>query len=222
MFTRYAVYYTPAGALASKGACWLGWDVAAGSTVAHPDSVGLDLAEITQTPRKYGFHGTIKPPFALAEGAEPEALRMAFATLCDSLHPVEVDALGVSRLGRFLALTPRGDASDLAALAAKAVRDLDSFRAPPSEAELEKRRKGGLSPAQEENLRNWGYPYVMDQFRFHLTLSGRMKDLGPVAEAAETYFADALTAPYRFDALALVGERPDGMFETIERRGLGR
>ena len=34
---RFAVYYTPhRGALAEFGAAWLGWDIASGKSVAHP------------------------------------------------------------------------------------------------------------------------------------------------------------------------------------------
>lgn len=221
MFTRYAIYYTAGGEFAQRGAFWLGWDVAAGETAAHPE-VGLALDEVTQTPRKYGFHGTIKPPFRLAEGRAEDGLWEAFASLCAGVSPVICEGLEVARLGRFLALVPMGDASDLRALAAKVVRDLDGFRAPASAAELEKRRKGGLSAAQEENLQNWGYPHVMDQFRFHMTLSGRMKDLSEVHQAAQAYFAPVLPRPFRVDSLTLVGEQPDGMFREIERRALGR
>ncbi|HZD24872.1 MAG TPA: DUF1045 domain-containing protein, partial [Alphaproteobacteria bacterium] len=45
-------------------------------------------------------------------------------------------------------------------------------RAPPQAAELAKRRAAGLTPRQEDLLRRWGYPYVMEEFRFHITLTG--------------------------------------------------
>ncbi|HBR36147.1 MAG TPA: phosphonate metabolism protein, partial [Sulfitobacter pontiacus] len=64
MFKRYAIYYTPPpGDFARRGAVWLGWDVQAGEAVAHPDIEGLDIAKLTQRPRKYGLHGTVKAPF---------------------------------------------------------------------------------------------------------------------------------------------------------------
>lgn len=65
-FRRYGLYYTPRpGALAEFGAAWLGWDPVAGQSMAHPAIDGLprDISEITASPRKYGLHGTIKPPF---------------------------------------------------------------------------------------------------------------------------------------------------------------
>ena len=70
---RFAIYYAPrGGAFADAAAAWLGWDLTRGRAVAQPDLPGLvdlpGLADLTAEPRKYGFHGTIKPPFRLAGG----------------------------------------------------------------------------------------------------------------------------------------------------------
>ncbi|MEM9967954.1 MAG: hypothetical protein AAF755_07640 [Pseudomonadota bacterium] len=81
MFDRYAVYYTPQGALAKLGAAWLGWDSMTGNAVAHPKIDNLELAHLTQAPRKYGMHGTLKAPFYLAENTDQDALAQAVATL---------------------------------------------------------------------------------------------------------------------------------------------
>lgn len=218
-FDRYAVYFTPDGALARAGAAWLGWDVAQGCAVAHPDLGAVDLAGITSTPRKYGMHGTLKPPFALAQGTDAEELRMAVHALAEGLTPVSLAGLEVAALGPFLALKPVGDQTGLARMAAEVVTQLDRFRAPPSEAELARRRQSNLSAAQEQHLRDWGYPYVMDQFRFHITLTGRLSraqevEIAPVARA---YFAPYLTAPFVIGSLTLAGQGADGMFYEIER-----
>ena len=94
------------------------------------------------------------------------------------------------RLGGFLALMPE-QADGIAALAARCVRELDRFRAPPAAAELDRRRAKGLSTAQEDLLQHWGYPYVFEEFRFHLTLTGSLPDAeADVFEALlETRFA---------------------------------
>lgn len=224
MFHRYAVYYTPEPGtpLAEFGADWLGWDSAKGAARTHPVMDGLDMAQITATPRKYGFHGTIKPPFRLADGMTAEALADALATLCADAAPVTLDGLHLARLGRFLALVPTGDASALAGLAARAVKELDIFRAPATDAELAKRRAARLSPAQDAHLVQWGYPYVLDEFRFHLTLSGRLDpDLATATEAAlETPMSQLTLAPYRMTGLTLLGEDAAGMFHQIHRYAL--
>jgi len=198
-------------------ACWLGWDVLSGEPVEHPD-LPLPVDQITATPRKYGFHGTIKPPFALANGTTQAELREAARDLCATLSPVTLEALELSRLGRFLALTPKSDSTALGDLAAEYVRELDRFRAPATEAELARRRQANLSPRQDALLLEWGYPYVMEEFRFHMTLSGRLdKDqIDRVADMLRPELAPWLETPHRIEALALVGERPDKNFELIE------
>ncbi|MEM1078182.1 MAG: DUF1045 domain-containing protein [Pseudomonadota bacterium] len=216
-YSRFAVYYiAPEGELAKFGSRWLGWDVITGAAV---DPLPLDgREEVTQAPRKYGFHGTLKPPFRLAEGTDATGLQAAVAALSDRLSPARCDGLALTRLGRFLALTPLGETTALAHLATACVTGLDQFRAAASPEELAKRRGAGLSTAQEANLLDWGYPYVRDQFKFHLTLTGRLPkaDL-PHWEAVLQAALPPLPTPFGIDSLGLVGERPDGRFELIQR-----
>lgn len=221
-FDRYAIYFTPQGSLAEAGAAWLGWDLARGRTVAHPDVAGLDVAALTETPRKYGPHATIKPPFVLAEGASADGLQAAFEVLCTRLAPVTLDGLALTPLGRFLALTPEGDTVALNAMAAEVVRGLDMFRAPPTEADLARRRQANLTPAQEANLIQWGYPYVMDAFRFHITLTSKLPkgDLPQVIAALAPYITPHLPQPFILDSLTLVGQAEDGMFHEVHRAAL--
>ena len=178
---RYGIYYLPpkGSALAAFGAAWLGWDVAAGKAVTHPE-MALDVAAITATPRVYGFHGTMKPPFRLAPGTNVAGLKDAITALAGQHSVFDAPPLKLARLGSFMALVPSEPSTQLSALAADCVQALDMFRAPASEAELAKRRAAGLTIRQNELLVQWGYPYVLDEFRFHLTLSGRLD-----AETAE-------------------------------------
>ena len=218
--TRYAVYYLPpaGGPLARFGAAWLGWDVDAAQPVPHPD-LGLPAKAMTATPRRYGFHATLKPPFRLAPGTDRPALEQALATLAAGIAPLPLAGLRLGRLGRFLALTPAGDTPALDAAAARIVTDLDPFRAPARADELARRRAAGLTEAQEQNLTTWGYPYVLGDFRFHMTLTGPLTDAE--AATAEPRLAGALatmlTHPVTLSEIALVGERPDGRFETLHR-----
>lgn len=217
-YSRYAVYFLPEpGALADFGATWLGWDAQAAQVPAACDALP-DWDDITMTPRKYGFHATLKPPFRLAEGQDAGALTSAVAALAARTAPAQADGLVLSRLGSFLALTPVGDASDIARVANACVTELDQFRAPPTEAELDRRRKSRLSPAQETLLAQWGYPYVHDQFRFHMTLSGRLTAdrLSAVADHLAAHLPP-LPQPFRLNSICLLGERADTRFELIHR-----
>jgi len=221
-YSRFAIYYVPpAGPLADFGASWLGWDVARGCEVSQPDMP--DLHDITMTPRKYGFHGTLKPPFRLREGCTVEQLEQAISELARGIEPAVCEGLDLTRLGRFLALTPRGETSALQGVAAACVEGLDGFRAPASDAELARRRMRGLSARQEALLTEWGYPYVMEEFKFHLTLSGRLPkaDIDLWVERARGVLPP-LPVPFTVDQIALCAERDDGHFEVLHRYMLTR
>lgn len=225
-FSRYAIYYMPEpGPLADWAAAWLGWDAQAGQTLSHPDIPGLPapIETLTLTPRKYGFHGTIKPPFRLAEGRSSRDLIGAARALCAAQAPFSMEGLQLRRLGGFLALTTLGDPGPLSALAASMVRGLDPFRAPASEEEMARRRKAGLSATQEHLLQKWGYPYVMDEFRFHLTLTGRLsaEDASACEAALTPVLPPILPAPFEVRDLCIAGEDADGRFHLIARLPLG-
>ena len=179
MSGRYAVYFAPepGSDLARFGATWLGYDVAIGRAVAQPPVAGIDperLHAITAEPRRYGFHATLKPPFALADGTEAEALAAAVAALANGIVAFTVPRLHLTRISGFLALTLSESCAAMHDLADRCVSELDGFRALPSASELERRRRANLSARQEALLARWGYPYVMEEFRFHMTLTGRL------------------------------------------------
>lgn len=221
-FTRFAVYHLPPpGPLAAFGAAWLGWDVARGIAAAPPEDMPDDAGTLTAAPRKYGFHATLKAPFRLDGGAAPADLRAAMRALASDLPPVRLDGLSVRRLGAFIALTPDGPVDALNALAGRIVTDLDRFRAPAGAAELARRRASGLTPAQDDLLLRWGYPYVLDEFRFHMTLTGPVAIGGDeVLRDLKARLAPILPRPYAVDEIALCGEGPDGRFRLIERYAL--
>jgi 2'-5' RNA ligase len=173
---RYAIYFSPApnGALARFGAAWLDGDPA-----TRPAIEGLSASralEITETARHYGFHATLKAPFALADGQTEAALDRALAAFAQRHAPVAGLGLTVGALDGFLALLLTADSTGVRNLAAASVRELDAFRQPPSEAELRRRRQAPLSTLEDALLRRWGYPYVMEAFRFHMTLTSRLPD----------------------------------------------
>lgn len=224
-FQRYAIYWAPgAGALADKAAAWLGWDPVLGCDRAQPALAGLPLplSEITDTPRKYGFHATIKPPFRLVDGASETGLDRALGALAGRLAPVVLPGLRLAQLGNFLALTPESESPALAALAAQVVRDLDPYRAPLSPEDIIRRQIGKLSDSQRDLLDRWGYPYVMDEYRFHLTLTGKLacdqaKALQPILA---DYLGPDLPRPFALDELCLFGEARDGRFHILNRYAL--
>ena len=221
-FSRYAIYYAPPpGPLADMGARWLGWDIATAAPREHPGVPGLPrpVEEITRTPRRYGFHGTMKPPFRLAAGQDAATLTRAATTLCADQPRFDLPALALKRIGRFLALVPSAPSPELEALAAQVVRHLDPFRAPATEAELARRKAKGLSPRQEALLADWGYPYVMEEFRFHLTLTGPLaeEEAAPVEAALRDLLAPWIGQPLPVTDLCLTGEDSEGRHRILQR-----
>ena len=221
--SRYAVYYAPevGSDLAGFGASWLGWDAETGRTVPHPDGADLPLAisELTETPRKYGLHGTLKPPFKLSKGYTVTDLDTAISELASQQPAFEIPHISLHAISTFLVITPTENSDKLARLAENCVRNLDAFRASPSEGELSRRRTANLSDAQEHNLMRWGYPYVLNEFRFHLTLTGRLasEHVKPVAAHLQGVLAQTLAAPLPVREICLFGQDIDARFHIIKR-----
>lgn len=155
------------------------------------------LSAITADPRHYGFHGTLKPPLTLAAGTTADDLLAAVEEFARRHRAFSLDAVELARLEGFIALVPGRPSPELDSLAAACVREFDRFRAPADSAEIAKRRAVGLTPRQNELLRQWGYPYVLDQFRFHLTLTGRLDEAvrGAVWPALARLTAPLCAAP---------------------------
>lgn len=216
-FRRYAIYHLPTGALGEFGGAWLGWDARHGMAHLRPDGLPGDADALTETPRRYGFHATLKAPFRLAPGRGPKELALALRLICDHLAPFAL-ALETRCDWGFVALRPKRQPAGLLALEAALVTRLDAFRAPLTPAERERRNPDGLPPQARAHLDHWGYPFVLELFRYHLTLSSQLP--APLAEALRQklapHLAPLIAAPMPVAAVALMGEDEDGFFRMIE------
>jgi putative phosphonate metabolism protein len=218
---RFAIYFAPAAGslLAKAGARWLGRDALARTLLPQPNVEGLSadrLAAITAAPRQYGFHATLKAPFSLVEGkAAPELFEIT-ADLAAKRRPFSL-SLSVGEISGFLALMPARTPEALVELEAACVQELDRFRASASQAEMEKRRSAGLSARQEALLEVWGYPYVLDEFRFHMTLTDRLHqpERGKVKASLQEILGPVLEGPVRIDSIS-VFEQPDRRTPFVE------
>ncbi len=222
-YQRYALYYVPPSQAdwARFATSWLGWDMTSGTPApALPDP---PPDSVTASPRRYGLHATIKPPFALAPGTTFTALASACAALCAAARPITLPNLTLHRMGDFLALCPPEPDTALTRLAASAVIDLDRFRAPASQAELARRASPRHSARQTENLRLWGYPNVLDDFRFHITLTGRLPSAlrATTLSSLDRRLSPLLPTPFDIPDLALASEDHTGHFHLLQRFSFG-
>jgi len=177
MTERYAIYFAPA--LHSPwwqfGTQWLGRDEHLDRPVPQTDVPQMgaqDLQRMTSHPRRYGFHATLKAPFGLRDHYGENDLRARLQALARTLHPLALGPMQATVLGNFVALVPVAPPEALAALANACVTELDDMRRPLSVADLARRRVDTLDARGLELLHRYGYPLVMERFKFHLSLTG--------------------------------------------------
>lgn len=224
MNPRVAAYYAPAAddPLAGLANSWLGRDPTTNAPLPQPplDNIG----ELTAEPRLYGFHATLKPPMRLKPGTDWRDLVSSVRRMAGDIAPFDLPPLAVRDLHGFLALRETEPSPPLQALADACVERLDHFREPPSQEELLRRRRAGLSAEQEAMLVRWGYPYVFGTWFFHMTLTRRLApaEKAAVMPAAASWFAPALELPRTVRDICLFTQAaPGAPFVLAERVRLG-
>jgi hypothetical protein len=202
MNARYAIYFVPESgtALARLGSTLLGRDSETGHSVAQPTFSNLSQARLytlTADARHYGLHATLKAPFFLKQGMTEHDLLLFADNFAMCRQPIVLPKLTLKRIGSFLALVPSGENREgreaihsINALAADAVAFFDPFRAAPSEQEIARRNPQALSLRQRALLAEWGYPYVFEEYRFHITLADRLNEsIGSIKKCLSAHLA---------------------------------
>ncbi|MEM1306335.1 MAG: DUF1045 domain-containing protein [Pseudomonadota bacterium] len=221
---RYAVYFMPAAGsdLGAFGASVIGRDAETGAAVRPLPRLAETFetwSAMTAAPRRYGFHATLKAPFRLTDGAREADVLAAATAFAETHHPIALPPLQVARLGRFLALTESAASSAVSDFAAAVVRAFDPLRAPLSAEDRAIRLAAPLSARQIELLDAWGYPHVLDQFRFHMTLTGPLPDADAArAKAVLTELFESVAQPDSIEALTIAKQSaPDAHFLVLDR-----
>ena len=209
-FPRYAIYFSagPDSPLSRFGAELLGYDAYMGDEVSFPRAAlqaAPDWRDVTADPRKYGFHATLKAPMALASGKTEAELMAACAAFAGKPRPLPVIRPIVDSISGFIAVIPAEPVEALQQLAADCVRDFDPFRRALTAEDRARRKPEKLSERQRDYLDRWGYPYVMEEFRFHMTLTGRLDAgrRGPILEMLRALFAALGIETIEIDRVAL-------------------
>lgn len=220
---RYALYVAPPEdhPLSRAAMAWLGRNAFSGTTLPAPDHEELSREEwhgFTRDPRRYGFHATIKAPFRIAEGKTEEDLTAAVAAFSATQPSFALPKLALAAIGPFFALVEDEPAKALARFAEAVVTGFEPFRAPLTGEDYARRRPERLTPRERELLDRFGYPYVLDQFQFHMSLTGPVPE--DRADAVETllarHFRPFVGKPLDISHLALFRERSAGAdFEVL-------
>jgi 2'-5' RNA ligase len=231
--TRYAVYLAPPieSELGRFGSRVLGRDAQTGASLDgfYPEGYEAETwRALVAEPRRYGFHATLKAPFRLNPAWSLRDLEAGMATLARKTEPFDAGSLRVSRFpageGRaFVALRPVQPSTELARFEASVVRKLDPLRAPLTAAEIARRAPERLSPRQRYYLDAWGYPFVLDEFRLHFTLTAAVAESDAIMTKLAAAFEQSVSSPtLRVDSLALFAQ--DGAqadFRVVRRFRLG-
>jgi len=226
-FRRYAIFWLPPkeNALAVFGREWFGTCPEQGE-VGPPKTFGLRealAAEAVQRPRRYTLHGTIVAPFRPAESVTPQMLTEELRAFCARRTARRVAPLRFSRLSRHLALIPTGGTALLDWLAAEAVTHFNAFRAPTTRDDLARYPADQHSERQRANVHNFGYPYVLSDFLFHVTLAGPLASdaLDQVHAALAPHLQQLNGVPLEIGSLCLLGETDQAApFRLIARCAL--
>lgn len=219
---RYALYVTPDRdhPLTRAAAGWLGRDAFSGDDIAMTGTDGFgvdDLSKWTAEPRRYGFHGTLVAPFRLKQDLGEEDVVCAAETFAAQSAPINISRLKVAQLENFLALVPALPGTGLDALASAAVDQFSPMRAPLTEREIARRNPDRLTDRQRAYLDQYGYPYVKDEYRFHMTLTGPVTDAeaGRLEPVLRDLLAPVLASSIEIDAVALFVEPEPGAPFTV-------
>lgn len=223
--SRYALYFcpSPSAPLYGQGSRWLGRDATTGAEFDPdiPDHIQYkEWLRATESPRRYGFHATLKPPFRMAEDATYENLQEALHEFAKRHDCFYAPSLRIGILGRFLALTLSASSEEFRKLATECVREFDHFRLPATEAELAQRLRDSLSPREHEHLLRWGYPYVLDTWKFHISLTGSLppEALPPLEHYLCQRFASVCEEALLVDSVCIFHEsHPGAPFHLLDR-----
>ncbi|MBA2673908.1 DUF1045 domain-containing protein [Ramlibacter sp.] len=197
---RYAIYFAPPrhSPWHAFGSGWLGRDEFDGMPVPPRELPGFDFAQVsrlTAEPRRYGFHATLKAPFRLGQGSGEQELLARVAAIARRWQAMPLGALVPVHLDGFVALVPSQPHAVVDALAAQCVTALDALRAPLDAAERARRTPQQLDARGRELLDLYGYPHVLERFRFHMSLTGPVD-----ADTADRLLAQLAPALSRLNA----------------------
>ncbi|MDR1039556.1 MAG: DUF1045 domain-containing protein [Deltaproteobacteria bacterium] len=195
MTERYCVFHVPdpQAFLYALGSSALGRCIRTGQALEPPwpEAAAKDFPPCPTRAAVYGFHATLVAPFESL--VPPETLtetlrRTALGLEAVPLGPLELRLMPTG----FPALAPRRPPDALGDLEGVLVKAFAGFRLPPGPEELARREP--LTARQRDLARKWGYPFVFDEFRYHLTLGDRLQGPGDAPDPRTLNLLDLLSS----------------------------
>ncbi len=233
-YSRYAIYYAPPkeSNLEEFGRYWFGWDPLNAKLINNKQRINYlngfgikNLKNIDKNvliAKKYGFHGTLIPPFRLNKNYSTNLLFKKTEDIAKKFKKFKFYKFKLKKINNFYAFVQNKKNNNINKLSNRLVRELFKFRSPLTKKEIDRRNPSKLSKLQLNILYKWGYPYLMSEFSFHMTLASEVTgnklyfELKKIEKNKEII----LNEINNFDKIYIFGENQKGMFENLENFSL--
>ena len=226
-YSRYAIYYAPPkeSSLEEFGRYWFGWDPLNAKLINNKHRINylnrfgiknlINIDKNVLIAKKYGFHGTLIPPFKLNKNYSTN-------TLFKKNEEIAKKFKKFKKMNNFYAFVQNKKNNNINKLSNRLVRELFKFRSPLTKKEIDRRNPSKLSKLQLNILYKWGYPYLMSEFNFHMTLASEVtgNKLYLELKKIERNKEIILNEINNFDKIYIFGENQKGMFENLENFSL--
>jgi len=185
-YSRYAIYYAPPkeSNLEKFGRYWFGWDPLNAKLINNKQRINYlngfgikNLKNIDKNvliAKKYGFHGTLIPPFKLNKNYSTNLLFKKTEDIAKKFKKFKFYKFKLKKINNFYAFVQNKKNNNINKLSNRLVRELFKFRSPLTKKEIDRRNPSKLSKLQLNILYKWGYPYLMSEFNFHMTLASEV------------------------------------------------
>jgi len=228
-YSRYAIYYAPPkeSNLEEFGRYWFGWDPINAKSINNKQRINYlngfgikNLKNIDKNvliAKKYGFHGTLIPPFKLNKNYSTNTLFKKTEEIAKKLKKFKFYKFKLKKINNFYAFVQNKKNNNINKLSNRLVRELFKFRSPLTKKEIDRRNPSKLSKLQLNILYKWGYPYLMSEFNFHMTLASEVtgNKLYLELKKIERNKEIILNEINNFDKIYIFGENQKGMFENL-------
>lgn len=233
-YSRYAIFYAPPkeSNLEEFGRYWFGWDPLNAKLINNKRRINylnrfgiknlINIDKNVLIAKKYGFHGTLIPPFKLNKNYSTNTLFKKTEEIAKKLKKFKFYKFKLKKINNFYAFVQNKKNNNINKLSNRLVRELFKFRSPLTKKEIDRRNPSKLSKLQLNILYKWGYPYLMSEFNFHMTLASEVtgNKLYLELKKIERNKEIILNEINNFDKIYIFGENQKGMFENLENFSL--
>lgn len=207
---RYIISFAPKSTSMfwKLGALWFGYDASRNAYTKNTLVPGMPKehhdAAVT-TARRSGFNIILTGPFQLTAGMPEELLKTTISLYCQSLSTLQTGPLSIIETAHKLSISAQEISPQVQKLADDIVLEFNAFRLPANPLPEDSPIRAALTPGQLKNLIEWGQPYIFEELKFQIPLTGRLpeKMSGPLKSFLEGRFIECLKTGFEIDNLSL-------------------